>query len=246
MVDVFDEVDEQARSDRYAALARKALPGALAIGGLVLVAALGVWGYQSYRDLGAQQASQAYADGEQALARGDAKTAAAKFAQVETAPSAIYRNLARMQEGGIRLTAGDTAGAVRFFDSAAQDAPNDTLGDAARLKSALALLDTASLSDLETRLTPIADAKRPYHALAREALAMAKLKAGKIAEAKSDFTLLATGLDTPDDVRERAQLAQTLITDGSISSLGATVKAAVSLPIPPPSPQQPQGMGAGQ
>lgn len=247
MVDVFEEVDERLRSDHYARLAQRVLPWALAFAAIVAAVTAAAWGYQSYRDHGAQQASQAYADGEQALAQGDTKTAFSKFAQAEKAPVAIYRSLAQMQEGAIRLNAGDTAQAVSYFDAAAKDAPDQAIGDAARLKSALALLDTASLADLEARLTPIAAPTSPVHALAREALAMARLKAGKVDEAKSDLRLLVNGLDTPDDVRQRAQAVQVLVEDGSISSLAPTVKAATALPIPPPSPpQQMQGPGAGQ
>lgn len=250
MVDVFEEVEGRLRSDQYSGLARRCLPWVLGVCAVALGAAMAFWGYEHFREQDAQKASQTYGEGQQALGRGDAGAAFLKFATVAKSGSPVYRTLAQMQEAGIRLTAGDTAQAAQMLDAAAATAPNQALGDAARLKSALALLDTASLTDLEARLTPLADAKRPYHILAREALAMARLRAGKFAEARGDFVVLTTSLDAPDDMRERAHAAITLIDDGAASGIPATVKTALTLPPPSPAPpasgpQTPQA-GAAQ
>ena len=43
MVDLFDEVEEQLRSDRYKTLAFRALPWVIGIAVLALAAALGWW-----------------------------------------------------------------------------------------------------------------------------------------------------------------------------------------------------------
>jgi len=50
LTDLFDEVEEQLRSDRYRTLARKALPWILALLAAGLVAFLAVWGWQRYRE----------------------------------------------------------------------------------------------------------------------------------------------------------------------------------------------------
>ena len=70
MVDVFDEVEEQLRSERYKSLAFKVLPW---IGGLLviaLVAALAVWGYQHFRAQAAAEASEKYAQAIEAFKDG--------------------------------------------------------------------------------------------------------------------------------------------------------------------------------
>lgn len=247
MVDVFGEIDEQVRSDRIAGLARQYLPWALGVGGVALAAALVAWGLDARQTQATEKASQVYAQGVDSAAHGDTAGALAKFELAADAGSRPYRTLALMQEAGIKLDAGATAQAVSLLDDAAKDAPNLVLGDAARLKSALALLDTASLADLETRLTPLTDAKHPYRALAREALAMAKMRAGRFAEARNDFNLLKTSLDAPDDMRERAGAAMTLIDEGAAASIAPTVKAAIALPpqAAASAPQTPQP-GAAQ
>ena len=129
--------------------------------------------------------------------------------------------------------------AVVLFDKAAAATSNPVIADSARLKSAFALLDTAPYDQVEARLQPLMDSKRPFHALAREALGMAQLNAGRTKEALSDFQALTLMEDAPQDVRERAQAAITLIKAGTATGLPATVKAAMVLPPLPPQPAAP-------
>ena len=244
MVDVFEEVEEQLRSDRYRTLAVRYLPWAG--GGLLaaLIIALGAWGYQQYRQGGEEKASQSYAAGLDSLARGDRDQAYRAFAQAAASPAPAYKALGLMQQGGIRLDQQRTADAVALFDQAAKAAPNAIIGDAARLKSALALLDTAPLSEIEDRLKPLTSKpETPYYALAREAVAMAKLRAGQVAAARSDFIILGLQPNAPDNVRQRAHAAVALIDGGAPSGVAAIVKLALTLP-PAPMPQ-PGMPGAG-
>jgi hypothetical protein len=67
---------------------------------------------------------------------------------------------------------------------------------------------------------------------AREALAFAKLKAGDLKGARSDFVLLSTSLDASQGVQARAQAAMGLIDAGSAKAVPAVVKAAATLPPP--------------
>ena len=234
MVDVFDEVEEQLRSDRYKSLARKSLPW---VGALAAAAVLGVggwWGWSSYQEDQANKAGEAY----QAALENGAKIGPTKsfpaFEAVSKSGTAAYKTLALIQMGGIRLEENKTADAVRYFDEAAKLAPNPVLGDLAGLNSALALLDTASYKDVEARLTPLMGEKSPYRVQAKEALAFAKLRAGDLKGARDDFSVLANSLDnSSDEARQRAQGAIAMIDSGSAKNLPAIVKAAVALPPAP-------------
>jgi hypothetical protein len=234
VVDLFEEVDEQLRSDQVQNALRRVAPivtGALA---LVILGYLGFWGYRVWQDRNLTMASVAYQQGIDDLSKNDAAAAQASFATAVRAGPAGYKTLALMQEGGLAQTAGKTAEAVGDFDQAAKAAPNQILGDLARLRAAEALLDTAPYAELQTRLTPLADPKRPYSLYAREALAMAKLQAGKTAEAKHDFSLLSLSLGVPDDMRQRCQLAIALIDSGEGGAAAAAAKAAATMPPSPP------------
>ena len=241
MADLFEEVEEQLRSDRYKTFALKAAPWVLGALLAALAVALGIWGWQSYTTRQITKASEQYAQAQDAFAAGRTDEAFALWGEVAESSSKGYRSLALMQQGGVRLAAGKTDVAVKLFDEAAEAAPNAMIGDAARLKSALALLDTAPYKEMETRLNPLIEDGRPYRVEAREARAFAKLMAGDVAGAKDDFTVIQNMIDSSDGARQRAGAALDLIESGGAKAVPAAVKAAAALPSSPtaaePAPQ---------
>ncbi|MEO8114883.1 MAG: tetratricopeptide repeat protein [Phenylobacterium sp.] len=249
MADLFEEVEEQLRSDRYKTLALKAAPWVLAIAAAALIAALGYWGWDRYRTQSTAKASEQYAAALDAFNASREPEAARLWTEVSKGPSKAYKSLALMQLGGLELIAGDkpgsaprTAQAVKLFDEAAAAAPDDIIGDAARLKSAFALLDTAPYKDVEARLTPLMQEGRPYRVQAREALAFAKLMKGDTIGARADFVMISGMLDAPEGARSRASAAKDLIDSGSAKSVPAAARAAAALP--PPVPVAPGQMSA--
>ena len=250
MTDFLEEIEEQLRSDRYRQLFRRAWPWAVGLAVAALLAALAAWGYQSWRAGQDAKASESYAAALGTLSKGDAGRAFTQFAQAAETPSHGYKALALMQQAGIREREGKTEEAVELFDKAAQAAPGPMIGDIARLKSAFALMDTAPLAALQERLTPLTDAKRPYAAAAREALAMAKLKAGKTQDARADFQVLQLLPDATQGQRQRAQAAILAIDSGAAANLPQAVAIARTLPpAPAPAPSLSQALpqtGAAQ
>jgi hypothetical protein len=243
LTDLFDEVEEQLRSDRYRTLARKALPWILAVIAAGLVVYLGVWGWERYREQVANKASEEYGAALEALAKGDQAGAEKLWTDVSKSPAKAYKSLALMQLGALRIQADKPKEAVVLFDQAAAAAPDDVIGDAARLKSAFAVLDTAPFKDVEARLTPLMQEGHPYRVQAREALAFAKLMAGNTAGARSDFVVITASLDAPEGARQRANAAKDLIDSGSAKSVPAAARAAATLP--PPMPALPGVMPEG-
>jgi hypothetical protein len=234
LTDLFEEVEEQLRSDRYQALARKAAPWVLALAAVALVVSLGIWGWQQYEQQISDKASEQYSAAAEAFAQGDHNKAAKLWGDVAASPSKAYKSLALMQLGALKLGAqpADTKGAIALFDRAAAAAPDDILGDAARLKSALAILDTAPYAEVEGRLTPLLKDGHPYRVQAREALAFAKLMKGDEAGARGDFVVISSSLDAPEGARQRAKAAMDLIDSGSAKAVPAVVKAAQAMPQP--------------
>jgi hypothetical protein len=252
LTDFFEEIEENLRSDRYRQLFQKSWPWAAGIAVAALLIALGVWGWQTYTAREAARASEAYAAALDTLQKGDVNKAYSQFETAANSSSRGYKSLALMEQAGIRLQQNKSDEAATLFDHAAEAAPNNVVGDLARLKSAFALMDTAPYSAIEQRLTPLTDAKRPYHAAAREALAMAKLRAGKLKEARSDLQVLQLMPDASDSSRQRASVAILAIDSGAAANLDAVIKAAKTAPAPAPMPALPgldQGgadAGAGQ
>ena len=57
LVDVFEQVEEELRSERYKRIARTWLPIGAGVGAVALIGALGWWGYQSWQTSEADKAS---------------------------------------------------------------------------------------------------------------------------------------------------------------------------------------------
>jgi hypothetical protein len=233
LVDLFDEVEEELRSDRYRNLLRTLAPWVTGVFAVVLLGYLGFWGYTVWQDRNLAAGALAYQKGVDALSGGDTRTAQDSFEAAKKAGAPGYTALALMQQGNLRLELNKPDEAAKLYDQAADVAPNQIIGDLARLKAAHALLDTAPLPQLTTRLTPLMDAKRPYAIFARETLAMAKLMAGKNDDARKDFSAIQLSLTAPEDMRQRAQLAIALIDSGEAATAVSAVKAAATMPPPP-------------
>jgi hypothetical protein len=248
LTDLFEEVEEQLRSDRYRELARKALPWVLALVAVALAVSLGIWGWQQYRLQVTNKASEAYQAALEAQHQGDNAEAEKLLKTAADAGSKAYKAMALMQLGGMKMASGspaDTQQAVKYFDEAAAAAPDDLLGDAARLKSALAILDTARYSEVEGRLAPLMKQDRPYWVQAREALAFGKLMKGDDKGARGDFVVIQGSLDAPDSARQRAGAAISLIDSGSAKMVAPTVKAELAMPTLPPMLVAPGGQPIG-
>jgi hypothetical protein len=232
VADVFEEVEEQLRSERYKALALKLLPW---LGGVLVVAlviALAVWGYQHFRTQAHSQASEKYAQAMEAFNAGRRDEAVRLWGEVGKSSSKAYKSLALQHLGGLNISDNKPAEAAKLFDEAAEAAPNAVIGDMARLKSAFALLDTAPYKDMEARLTPLTEEGRPYRAEAREALAFAKIMKGDLAGARSDFVVITLLATAGEGARGRAQAAISMIDSGSAKAVPGAVRAALALPAP--------------
>ncbi len=232
MVDFVEEVEEQLRAERYASFARRGLPWFVAALVVVVLVWLGLWGYHAWRDRNVAAASVAYDRGITQLSGGDALGAYTTFAPIAKDGPAAYRALALIQQGNIRLAADKAADAVPLYDAAAKAAPGHFLGDLARLKAALALMDTAPYPQLETRFKALIGDNRPYDLEAREALALAKMQAGRTAEARGDLNAISITLGVTPSIRARAQNAIALIDAGQARTVSDAARAAATMPPP--------------
>lgn len=234
MVDVFEQVEEELRSDRYKRLARTWLP---VVGGVLLVAliaALAFWGWDSMETSKADKASIAYDRGMQSMQANNPVGADAAFTQAAREGNGAYKAMALMARAGIAVDANRIPDAIKLFDEAAKASGDPLLHDSAALKAAWLAMDSETLAQIEARLTPLAKDDRPLSAFALEALAMARLQNGQVAPAREAFVLLKNGLDTPEIVSQRADLAIAAIDSGAATNLPKILAAQRALPVAPP------------
>ena len=234
LVDVFEQVEEELRSERIKRFARTWLPIGAGVGAVALIGALGWWGYQTYQTNEADKASAAYQRGLEAAAAGNFDQAKTAFGEAADTGSRGYKALSLMQQAAIAVEQNKTQDAVRLFDEAAKAGKDPIIADGASLKAAYLLLDTASLDDMKARLEPLAEDKRPYAVLAQEALATVLLMNDKGADARAMFVQLQLGQNVPETVRQRANVAVQLIDSGTSGAVKKIVAEAIKLPVEAP------------
>jgi len=248
VTDVFEEVEEDIRSERLKRLARNWLP---IVGGILLVAliaALAWWGWQSFQTSRAHAGSIAYQRGLEAMQTGNTAGAETAFAEAEKSGNGAYKALALQQRAGIAVAANRIPDAIQLFDDAAKASGDPILHDTAVYKSVLLMMDNgATLEALEAKLEPLTKEGRPMVPFAQEALGMARLQFNKPVEAREVFVLLTLGQDVPDSVRQRAQAAIGMIDTGVAVGLKDIVAAQnVTPPAAPPAPSPEQLQAAQQ
>ncbi len=241
MSDIFDETEENLRADKWMRIFQKGWPWAAGVLGLALVIALGVWGFQTWQAHLATKASESYEAGIDALAKSDLVTAKTQFEAAAKAGNPAYKALSLMELGGLAIEGKKFNEAITDFDAAAKASHSPMISDVAAYKAALLAMDKAPYAEMVTRLTPLTKDGRPVAALAKEALAMAKLQAGDIKGARQDLEVLSVTLGTPDGVKARAAAYVESIDSGAIETAKALMKLpeaeAPVMPAMQPSPE---------
>lgn len=242
MVDVFEQVEEDLRSDRWQRLARRWGPIVGGVLAVALVVALAWWGWDSWQTSKADKASSAYDRGMEALQAGNASGADAAFAEAAKVGNGAYKALALSQQAGLALQRNNKDEAIRLLDEAAKASRDPLLSDQATLKAAWLIMeggiDAAKLTQIQERLEPLTGDDRPLRAFAQEALALAQLQMGQVQPARATFVQLQLGQDVPEQVRQRAQAAIDTIDSGIAPALPQIVGAMDAIPVRPAAPAQ--------
>ena len=234
MVDVFDEVEEELRRERYQALLRQWGPW---VGGAAAAIVIGVAGYQflDWRSVSmASQASDLYMTGAERLAAGNPDLAVADFETLSQSGPRGYQALALMRQAEIAITRGDADEAARLYSAAAERSPEPLLRDLARYKAALTQFDSLSYDDLVARMEPLTEGDAPFGVLARELMAAGAVKAERWDEARRRYELLTVALDAPPGVALRTAEALAFIARNAPEAEPSADAAAGVSPEPAP------------
>jgi hypothetical protein len=81
----------------------------------------------------------------------------------------------------------------------------------AQIRAAYIAADTGDFAALQTRLTPIIESETRFSYLARELLGIEAWEAGEIDLARDTLESLTLAFDAPEEVRQRAQIALSVI-----------------------------------
>ncbi|MCS0501735.1 tetratricopeptide repeat protein [Ancylobacter mangrovi] len=233
MADIFHEIDEDIRRERFSRLWNRF---GIYIIALAVLIVLGVAGWRTYEWWKLQQEEAVGARFEAALklgTEGKHQEAEAAFTEIEKDGTAGYRTLARFR-AATELAATDQTKAVADFDALASDEGIPFLmRDMARVRAAALLVDTAPLSEIQSRMGTLDTPDDSFRHSARELIGLAQYKAGDYKGAEATFTKILNDAQTPPGLHQRADLMRTL---AAASAGTAEAPAATSTPAAAPAP----------
>ncbi len=205
MSDIFQEIDEDLRRDRFARLWKRHGNYIVAAVALIVLATAGVVGWRDYRER--QNAAQAdtFLKAMDQAQQGNADAAKAAFAQLAKEGGPGYATLARLRQAALAAKGGDAAGAVKLYEEIAGDGRvEQALRDLAVILIAQHTIESADPAQLGRRLQPLTPEKNPWRHSALEMQALLAKRAGDTAKAKEIYTKLADDLSAPQGLRARA------------------------------------------
>ena len=207
MGDLFREIDEELRQDRYERLWQSYGKYAIGIGMALVVSVIGwkAWDHHTVSERQAQ--SQQFSNAGRLLQEGKKTEAAALFANLAERSSGGYRALSRFHQAALRADSGDKDGAISLYEALAQDTGLDrTLREAANIFVVMLLLDDAKSDGMamQTRLEPLMKADGPWRHAARELSGLLALRSGDGNAARGHFRKIADDLNAPQGMRARA------------------------------------------
>jgi len=211
LADIFSEIDEEVRREKFKQLwDRYGLY--VIIVAVLIVLAIGGWrGYEFWQNRKAAESGSAF---EAAIAlsdEGKAAEAEEAFAKIAVEGTPGYRELARFRQAAA-LAQHDVPAAVREYDGLAKSGSiSQTLQDLAGIRAGFLLVDSAPFSELQQRLGPLAEPGRPFRHSARELLAFSAWKANDAAAARRYVDMISADAETPQGVRTRIEVLNALL-----------------------------------
>lgn len=232
MTDIFHEVEEDVRRERFEKLWKQYGDYAIALVAAVIIAVAGYKFWQRYEYQQRVTAATAYFGAQQAATGGKADEAAKAFANlVKTAPSG-YAAISQLAEADALYAAGKTPEAVALYKQIASG--TTALADVARIRAAWAIVETESKTNVEALLAPLTVSTSAYRPMAREILAYADYRAGASEQAQKEFQAIASDPGVSESTRGRANAMAIFLKAGGDRDFG-------TVPRPPaPAPETAQ------
>ena len=206
-----NEVDENLRRERALDAAKKYGPWLIGVFAL-FVLALGGWQlWQSMSTNSARQHAVEFAAAQAMVEANNLAGAKTEFERLSNEGPRAYRAMAQMEHAAILAQEGDLEAALAGFDAAAETAPDPVMRESAQIRAAYIAADIQDFAALRTRLQPLIDSDTRVQYLAKELLAVEAWEAGETQLARDTLEQLTLAFDAPDTLRQRAQIALSVL-----------------------------------
>jgi hypothetical protein len=207
---LFREVDEEVRQEQFKKLWDRFGNYFVALCFVIVAAVAGVKGYQYYQKKQSEAAAVVYFDGVKRAADG-------KFDDAMRALTAVnhpgFKQLGLLQQASVLAEQGKTKEAVAAYDALAADVSMDaSLRDLARIRAGYLLADSLKPDELISRLGNFDKEGQVWRNAAREVFGLAAYRTGDYSMADRYMNAIFADQDTPQDMRQRAQMMIQLLT----------------------------------
>lgn len=211
MSDIFREVDEEIRHERFKRLWDRFGPYLIALAVLIVVGTAAYRGWLYWRETEAQASGDVFISASRLAEDGKFAEAEARLAELADAQGG-YPVLAGMRAAALKAEAGDPAAAMAAFDAIADDGRKEPLlRDIARLRAGYLAMDLEDYAGAASRLEVLSGDDNAWRFLAREALALSAWKQEDAAAARRWIEGIVDQEGAPSDVVTRARTVLDLI-----------------------------------
>lgn len=240
MTDIFQEVEEDVRRERFEKIWKQYGDYIIAGVAAVAIAVAGVNLYLRYEYQQRLNASKTFTVAQDAADNGNATAAAATFAKLAKSAPGGYATLSQLAEANSLLQANNRAEALTLYKAIADKDKSD-IGNVARVRAAWIMVEFQPKSDVEQILAPLTASTSQWRFMAQEILAYADYRAGAMGAAQKEFEALKDDKDAPRPLRARANAMAVFLKAGGDANVGTVPK-----PVPPPTAPDQQGAPQGQ
>jgi hypothetical protein len=225
--DIFQEVEEDVRRERYEQLWKNYGNYIMIAAALLVAAVAGYQAWQRYDLSQRQKISDRYRAASQSAQTGNLPKAESDFAAlVKDAPTG-YSTLSKFHLAGAYLAQGKLDPAVALLRELTTSS-DPIVSSSARLRLAWTTADAVPKSEIVNLLQPLSAADSPWRFAAAEVIAYVDLKDGTRAQALAEYQKLSQEADAPASLRQRAV--------GISEYLKANPESGISAAAPPSLP----------
>ena len=230
MSDIFQEVEEDVRRERYEQLWKKYGNYIIAAAGVLVLAVAGYQAWKTYDLSQRQKISEQYRLASQAAEGGNLVKAETDFAALAKDAPTGYASLSKLHLAGALIGQNKRDQAVSLLRELTASS-NPLVANSARLRLAWIMADASPKTEIAQLLQPLTPADSPWRFAAGEVLAYLDLKAGARAQAITEYQKLSQEPDASPSLRQRAAgIAEYL--SANPEGTAATAAAAPAAPAP--------------